>query len=289
MYAQLGDIIFEGLYGPKSFEQTESVSLPQHSHINRRPKQQFTGIDLSTVKIKIGLNNSFIDVEGAIEQFRRYRNSATHLKYITGAGSVIGTFVIKKTKTNLTRTDRQGNIVQAELEHELVELSYSNPRLDSVRIALANSKNRPQVFEIPVRPIAPTLAVSAALDVVDTRAAASVSQNLLDGYVLAPDEAESRVNQARERFETAKQHMADAAAKVQQAEDVAVQAQGYVNNMYTAVQNAQTVIDYIDSFDPADPVGSLAGINDANNQFMSSLSVVSTTSTPLAAWTGARR
>ena len=289
MYAQLGDIIFENLYGPSSFEHTESVSLPQHTHINRRPKQQFTGIDLSIIKIKIGLNNSFIDVEGAIERFRRYRNSATHLRYITGAGSVIGTFVIKSTKTVVKQTDRNGNIVQAELEHELIELSYSNPRLDSVSVAIANRRNNPQLSPIPVRPPASTLATSAAMDVVDTRALAEVSAGLIDEYTIAPEETESKINEARKRVEEVKEKMADAAAKVQQAEDVVVQAQGYVQNMYTVIQKAQTLQDYIDAFDPTDPVGSMAAINDANNELMSGVSVMSTTSQPLAAWTGARR
>jgi phage protein U len=289
MYGQLGDIIFQGLYGPDTFEMSESVSLPQHSHINRRPKQQFTGIDLSVLKIKIGLNNSFIDVEGAIEKFRQYRNSATHLKYITGSGSVIGTFVIQKSKTVYKQTDRSGNIVHAEIEHELIELSYSNPKLDSVTNAIANRQNRPQVYSIPVRPIPSTLATSAALDVVDTRANASVSALLIEEYTIAPEEAESKVDQARSRVAQIKEHMANAAAKVQQAEDVANQAQAYVANMYTVAQKAQTLIDYIDAFDPNDPVGSMENINDANTQMMSSVSVMSTTSQPLAAWTGARR
>ena len=289
MYAQLGDIIFENLYGPSSFEQTESVSLPQHSHINRRPKQQFTGVDLSVIKIKIGLNNSFIDVEGAIEQFRRYRNSATHLRYITGAGSVIGTFVIKSTKTVVKQTDRNGNLVQAELEHELIELSYSNPRLDSVSVALANTNNDPVVTPIPIRPPATTLATSAAMDIVDTRAASSVTTELIEEYYIAPTEIESKIEQARPRVVDIQQKMANVAAKLQQAEDVVVQAQGYIQNMYTASQNAQILLNYIDAFDPNDPVGSFANINDANIQLLSSLSVMSTTSQPLAAWTGARR
>jgi phage protein U len=289
MYGQLGDIIFQGLYGPDTFEMSESVSLPQHSHINRRPKQQFTGINLSVLKIKIGLNNSFIDVEDAIEKFRQYRNSATHLKYITGSGSVIGTFVIQKSKTVYKQTDRSGNIVQAEIEHELIELSYSNPKLDSVANAIANRKNRPQVYSIPVRPFPSTLATSAALDVVDARANAIVSSDLIDECTTAPEETESKINQARSRVAQVKEHMANAAAKVQQAEDVVVQAQAYVANMYTAAQNAQTLIDYIDAFDPNDPVGSMSNINDANTQMMSGISVMSTTSQPLAAWTGARR
>ncbi len=291
MYGQLGDIIFENLYGPESFERTDSVSLPQHAHINRRPTQQFTGIDLGLIKIVISLNNSFVDVEGAITKFQDYRNSAKHLRYITGAGSVIGTFVIKQTKVVYQQTDRVGNIVQAKIEHELIELSSSNPKLDSTAAALANSRNNPKITPIPVRVPPATLATSAALDVVDARANAEISDQLLNEYTTAPnlDEAQSKANQARERVEEARHKMAQAAAKVQQAEDVVDQAQAYVANMYTAAANAQTLIDYIDGFDINDPVGSLHNINTANNQFMSSVSVMSTTSQPLAAWTGARR
>lgn len=289
MYAQLGDIVFESLYGPKSFERKDSVSLPMRNRINLRPRQQFTGIDLATITIGIRLHRAFIDVEDAIERFRTYRNSATHLKFITGSGAVIGTFVISKTTERHDQWTRTGEIVSCELEHVLIEVSSSRTDLTSRNSAIANSNNQPRLAFQPIQPIAPSLPVSAALDVQATMAYANVSSQLIEEYSIAPDDAESKVNQAKKSVVTAREHMADAAAKVQAAQDTAQQAQDYVANMYTVVQNAQTLEQYIDGFDPMDPVGSMNNINNANSEFMSSISVMTNTSSPLAAFTGARR
>lgn len=289
MYAQLGDIIFEGLYGPESFTRIDTVSVPQHSRINRRPKQQFTGIDLGKIKIGIHLHRAFIDdVEGTIKKFRDYRNSATHLKYITGSGNVIGTFIIVKTEEKWIQSTPTGDIVSCKLEHELVELTSSSPSVSAKANAKANANNRPRLTQIPVRRPAVSMPTSAALNVVATKSYAQVSDDLLAQYTLAPDNAESIIATAKEKIIQARENMADAAAKVQAAQDTAAQAQDYVQNMYTVIQNAQTLEQYIDAFDPADPIGSMNNVTNANTQFMSSVGVMTNTSQPLAAFTGSR-
>lgn len=289
MYSQLGDIRFEGLYGESEFVRKSSVSLPRHKRINRRPKQQFTGVDLDEIKITIRLNRSFIDVESAIDKFKGYRNTAAHLKYITGSGNIIGTFVIESTKEKRLQTTPLGDIYQAELEIKLIEVTSSVQRNDSVGRAIANRNNRPNLVQIPVKRPSPTMAVSAALNVTAAMSNASISNQLLtEASLVDVEEAESKVDQARSRVLEARERMADAAAQVQQAEETVDQASDYVNNMYTAAQNAQTLADAIDAFDPADPVGSLNAINDVNSEFMSGIAVMTNTSQPLASITGSR-
>lgn len=291
MYAQLGDIIFEGLYGPEEYVRNDSVSLPQHSRINRRPKQQFTGVDLGVVKVTIQLHRSFINIEDAIAKFRTYRNRAEHLRYITGSGNVLGTFVISETVEKHLQTDVQGNVVLARLELTLIETVASSPSVSAVSRAQANRANRPAVVAIRVIPA--SIPMSAAMNVVTARSAAYSSNSIIEEYSTAPDdftEASSpKLKNVREKVVTARENMASAAAKVQAAQETAEQAIAYVSNMYTAAQNAQTLQDYIDGFDPMDPVGSMNNINLANREFMSSVAVMSNTSQPLAAFTGARR
>lgn len=289
MYGQLGDIIFEGLYGPESFERKDSISVPLHGRIGRRPKIQFTGIDLATVQIGIHIHRSFIDVEQAILKFREYRNTVKQLRYITGSGNVIGTFIITDTKQTHAQETPQGDIVSAKLELTLLETNASQPKVAAVNNAIANSANNPAL--VPLTPIVPSIPVSAALDVSIARSNVTYSSALL-GYTSAPTppaDTRSKFEQARERVATARDHMARAASKVQAASETAQQAQAYVANMYTAAQNAQTLIDMIDAFDPLDPVGSINNVVNVNSQFMASVSVMTNTSQPLAAFTGARR
>lgn len=290
MYGQLGDIIFEGLYGPESFERKDSISVPLHGRIGRRPKIQFTGIDLATVQIGIHIHRSFINVEQAILKFREYRNTVKQLRYITGSGNVIGTFIITDTKQTHAQETPQGDIVSAKLELTLLETNASQPKVAAVNNAIANSANNPAL--VPLTPIVPSIPVSAALDVSIARGEAVASATTI--YTTAsnptpPADTQSKFEQARERVATARDHMARAASKVQAASETAQQAQAYVANMYTAAQNAQTLIDMIDAFDPLDPVGSINNVVNVNSQFMASVSVMTNTSQPLAAFTGSRR
>jgi phage protein U len=286
MYGQLGDIIFEGLYGPEEFVRTDSVSLPLHNRIGLRPKIQFTGNDLGTVKIVIHLHRAFIDVEEAISKFRSYRTTVTHLRYITGTGAVIGTFVIADMKqTNAHETPR-GEIVSCKLELTLLETTASQPKTVAVNNAIANSQNNPAI--VPLTPIVPTMPVSAALDVSIARSLTNESTALLGYSSYEPDQAQSKFEQAKDRVATARDHMASAAAKVQAASETAQQAQAYVANMYTAAQNAQTLIDMIEAFDPMNPTASINNVVNVNSQFMASVSVMTNTSQPLAAFTGTR-
>ncbi len=291
MYGQLGDIIFEGLYGPEEFVRTDSVSLPMHNRIGLRPKIQFTGNDLGTVKIGIHFHRSFIDVEDALDRFKDYRTTATHLRYITGTGSVLGTFVIAGSKqTNKQETPR-GEIVSCVLEVNLIETTASRPKTVAVNNAIANRNNNPAITPLVPRPA--TIPVSAALNVSQSVSAANTSNSLLSHYngPATPsliDRAKATFARASRSVATSRDKAASAAAKVQAASETAQQAQAYVANMYTAVQNANVLEQYLNAFDPMDPVGSINNVVNANSQFMGSVSVMTNTSQPLAAFTGTR-
>lgn len=292
MYAQLGDIIFEGLYGPEEHVRKDSVSLPQHKRINRMNKSQFTGIDNGELKLSFKLHNSFIDVEDAIERFRKYRETATHLRYITGSGTVVGTFIIKKTKEKQLHAKSNGDLIYAKLEVELIETAYSSQKNNAIQSALANRSNSPVALPIRPVPTPATLGVEAAVQISVARSSASQGSAAISAASSASASASrtaTELDKAREAVITARENMADAHAKVQAFEDTVNQAQGYIANIQTAINNAQTLEQYIDGFDPLDPVGSLNNINNANTEFMSSVAVMTNTTQPLAAWTGSRR
>lgn len=301
-YGQLGDILFEGLYTPDEEDRTDSVSLPQLSRINRRPLQQFTGVDLGTMKLTITLHNSFVDVEPAIARFGVYRNSATHLRYITGNGSVKGIYVIKKTTEKLKRADRNGNIVHAVLEVNLIELSssyrsinYSRTidlrqlKTDAVDNAIANTRNNPPVYTVPVRRPAPTTEASAALDVLDARSGTVSANDIYTTASLEPSTVESKMVTVSDELTRARNSILGAANKVQAVVATAQQAQSYVANMYQAASDIQSATDVIALTDFTSPIPALASISNQMNQVASSIAVMSSTSQPLAALIGSRQ
>jgi phage protein U len=291
MYGQLGEIIFEGLYGPESFERRDSISVAFHDRIGLRPKIQFTGNDLGGIKIGIHLHRAFIDVEEALFKFREYRTQVRHLRYITGTGTVIGTFIITNAKQINTQETPRGEIVSCNLELTLLETNASNPKIVAVNNAIANRENRPAI--VPIEPRPASIPVSAALDVAIARSAAFDADDLLSHYDGPPtpsliSRAKSTFARASKSVATARDKAGSAAAKVQAASETAQQAQAYVQNMYTAAQNANVLEQYLNAFDPNDPVGSINNVVNANSQFMASVSVMTNTSQPLAAFTGTR-
>lgn len=289
MYGQLGDIIFSAINSPDEEERVDSVSLPKLSRINRRPLQQFTGVDLATIKLTTTLHNSFIDIEEAITKFRNYRNSATHLRYITGSGNVKGTFVIQKTVEKTKLADREGNYVHVVLEHSLIELSSSNPRLDSVKNALANSRNNPPVYPIPTKFPSPMMETDAAINTIESRALAAGATDEYTTAPVDPEKTASKMADARDKILAAKEKISRAVDQAQAAVATAQQAQDYAQNMYQMAQDLQSAADAIANADFSNPLTGLESISTEMGQMTSSVSVMTNTSQPLASFTGARR
>jgi Phage P2 GpU len=70
MYAQLGNIIFEGLKGFTSFEESYAVNYAQHERIKGKPRLEPVGDNLDTISFEMYLHADFTDPDEAIETLR---------------------------------------------------------------------------------------------------------------------------------------------------------------------------------------------------------------------------
>ena len=132
MYAQLGNIIFQGLNGFSSFEETYAVNYAQHERINGKPRLEAVGDVLDTINFDMYLHADFIDPSQAIETLRTAMINREVLPFILGNGFVAGNFVIPSLSKTTSFTDPDGNLIEATLSVELLEC-YNDEPLDQER------------------------------------------------------------------------------------------------------------------------------------------------------------
>lgn len=128
MYAQLGNIRFEGLKGFTSLEETFAMNYAQHERINNKPRLEATGEALDVISFDMYLHSEFTDPEADIKAIREAVKNREILTLILGNGTVVGDFVITTATKSTNFTDPTGNIIEAIISVELLE-SYNEDRL----------------------------------------------------------------------------------------------------------------------------------------------------------------
>lgn len=132
MYAQLGNIIFEGLKGFSSFEESYAVNYAQHERIQGKPRLEVVGDSLDTINFDMYIHRDIMNPDEAIETLRAAMSDREILPLILGNGRVVGNFVIPSLNKTTSFTDSDGNLIEATLSVELLEC-YNDEPLDQER------------------------------------------------------------------------------------------------------------------------------------------------------------
>ena len=95
MFAVLGDISFEVVGSPESFESVRAYSFAEHRVVESRPRLQWVGTDLERIKFELMLHSSVSDP--AVRLARLRAAAASHLAQplVFGDGGFRGFFVIE--------------------------------------------------------------------------------------------------------------------------------------------------------------------------------------------------
>jgi len=135
MYAQLGNIRFEGLKGFSSLEESFGVNYVEHERINGKPRLQAVGSVLDKITFDMFLHADFTNPEADIEAIRLNMDNREVLPLVLGNGKVVGNFVIPSFTKSTQFTDPNGNIISATLSVELLESFTDDPLRDSKKAA----------------------------------------------------------------------------------------------------------------------------------------------------------
>jgi phage protein U len=146
MYAQLGNIRFEGLKGFSNFSHERGVNYAQHELINGKPRLQAVGDNLDSISFGMYLHSEFTNPEADIDSLRTAMQNREILPLILGNGRVLGFFVIPNFSQVNSFTDPLGNLIEVTLSVDLLESFSDNPlreaELQAINQAFATSQSR---------------------------------------------------------------------------------------------------------------------------------------------------
>lgn len=231
MYAQLGDIRFEGQKGFSKYDINKSVSYAEIPIVGGKPRLQRTGSNLDQLSLSFLLHFDFSDVKSDVSQLNDYKDGSDILPLVLGNGDFVGNFVIKEIKESVKKTDPFGNYIYTILDISLSE--YPSP---DVRTQIANQAVE-NAFASSIDKVVPDLEV-VPLPTVELTTVQDINVSLING-ALTDQEVSNAVNNVNDR--------PSILAKVQdlttKANAAALDAANGMRQIQSKVSNAQRVID----------------------------------------------
>lgn len=277
MYAQLGNIIFDGLFTFSSMSRTETARYAEIALLDGKAVLQRTGDELTTVSLSFNLHKAFTEPRDAIQQFRDYRESGEVVELVDGTGASYGFYVVVTvTTTPIRMASADGRLDHANLTVSLSE-SYDPNRVSS---EIQNLKSKAVAIEengaTPV-PISTPEPVPAAFVVVEFQAAKSNVTYAVSDIEDAQNDAarrDSLLQKAAEKAKKAKSSAEKAIAKIQDTQTLAATAPNLESDLAAMVGNLDQLVLAAES-------GNLANATTSASATVSSMGAVDNSIGPL--------
>jgi phage protein U len=283
MYAQLGDIVFDGLKGFTDFSLKKSASIAVHNRIDGKPKLQNTGNNLDQLSLTMMFHSSFCVPEVEIAKLDTARNNGTILSLITGYGESLGSFVVSETAQSIQHMFPNGKIRMATLQVTLIESAsvdtLADAQLQAKRGSFSNSNNSPATVpyvELTGAGLKATrsLVEATSLQAVGTQqlTLAQSSPSVRANEMAKAKKTFTKINDSIQEFEN---QFSSIQSVVSNADQILIQSQ-------LAATYAQTVIAKISD-------GDVAGAVSANRDLRNGLLDVNSSSITIVKLTATRR
>lgn len=234
MYAQLGEIVFEGLKGIDSLSLKSEQIIAEHQLIEGKTRLQNAGSKADEVTIAVSIKSSFANPEKEYQALKEYKEQGAVNTLINGRGELLGEYVIKSLELDVKRTTAEGQWVEIEIGIALIENYNSDKQkkaeLDAKNAGFAASTKMP---------------TKAATIPVGTDAAAVMQKvNQVSSDAKAAD---SFLDKARKYGEQANSYMDQAGAKVQQMQSGLTGIQQRIQSSLTLGSSATNLLNQISS------------------------------------------
>lgn len=259
MYAQLGNIRFEGLKGFSSFEESFGVNYAQHERIKGKPRLEAVGLILDTISFDMYLHSQFSDIESDIEEIRTAMLARQVLPLILGTGKIIGTFVIPSFTKSTSFADKSGNLIEATLSVELLECFSENLFLESRRQAInsafATSNRNSNLRSVLPAKLSPGSVVTHELQLTE------LSGKLVTNYVAAAEANVSTLDYYSNRIDKTLDTINSSIGKIQSSLSDAQDLQDLALSLPTALQEINTRIQNMKAVLPISDIENFKTLN----------------------------
>lgn len=247
MYAQLGNIRFEGLKGFSAFSHDRGVNYAQHELINGKPRLQAVGDNLDNISFSMYLHSEFTNPEADIENLRLAMQNREILPLLLGNGRVLGFFVIPNFSQVNSFTDPKGNLIEVTLSVELLESFSDDPlrqsELQAIQNSFATSQRNSNVRSVLPPKLSEGMGMTAEISKIQT--SATVTGIYTAKIEAIPSRSEywsGKINKSltdiEGRLTTVQSILSDAS----NLQDLAQDMPAALNDVYVRVQNMKAVL-----------------------------------------------
>jgi phage protein U len=162
VYAVLGDIQFQLVAYWSGYQTEQAAEYVEHPLVGRKPRLQFVGLKLDTVKIDIKLHYLVCDPEAELAKMRAALASRSALRLVMGDGRYEGMFVVESLTVTQIKTNHHGRHLVFDAVMGLKESPAYNPlqakRAAAIDQAAQNIKAAPK-WQIPPGATSPASAI----------------------------------------------------------------------------------------------------------------------------------
>jgi len=273
MYAQLGNIRFEGLKGFSNFSHERGVNYAQHELINGKPRLQSVGDNLDSISFGMYLHSEFTNPEADIETLRLAMQNREVLPLLLGNGRILGFFVIPNFSQSNSFTDPLGNLIEVTLSVELLESFSDDPlreaELQAINLAFATSQRNSNVRSVLPAKLSKGMTISTEISNIQT--SATVTNIYTANIAAIPSRSEywsGKINKSLTDIEGSLTNVQSILSDASELQDLAQSMPEAINDVYVRVQNMKAVLPITDvnSFKTLNQQlnGSLLNLNSSN-------------------------
>lgn len=247
MYAQLGNIRFEGLKGFSNFSHERGVNYAQHELINGKPRLQAVGDFLDTISFGMYLHSEFTNPEADVESLRTAMHNREILPLILGNGRVLGFFVIPNFSQINSFTDPNGNLIETTLSVELLESFSDDPlreaELQAIQQAFATSQRNSNVRSVLPPKISEGMTMTTEIAKIQT--SATVTGIYTEKINKTPSQSaywSGKINKTLTDIEDNLTSVQSILSDASQLQALAEDMPAAINDVYVRVQNMKAVL-----------------------------------------------
>lgn len=287
MYAQLGDIVFQGLIGFNSFDHSKEANLVEHALIDGKPILQRVGTNLDKIRIDIMFHVAFCNPEAQLRAMDSARDNGDVLPFILGNGTDLGDFVIKSTSQTTKQLDGNGGIREVTLSVELVEHVEGDALTAAIQAAIsagfANAQNSPAQASI-----APATALASSSEAAKASALVVATSASAQGVNVALNQVSQFPAQVGYQLAVIGSHTRSMQSSIQ-ALQALIANPGSVQNVTTALAaHLPTLLSTVNTLETQAGGGSLSSVQATNAIMQTQVETMRSLSNGLAALKASR-
>lgn len=147
-FALLGDIAFDLITAPTSFDEKRSASFVEHAVLSGKPRLQAMGDDLTEITLQLRLHYQLAPVEPRYQALINAKEKQAPLALVLGLSQFKGHFVISELSSQTLFSDANGNALAREVSLTLREF-IGNTAQGVLGTALSVGGNSPLASFIP--------------------------------------------------------------------------------------------------------------------------------------------